>query len=109
MKKIIWFFALLIISNLLTAQGLRKTEKINADQVPLIIREAFEKDFGSIPDGGYWMSTFTIEQLGIRSVAKPLSFTFYKKTKSDKVEIKYTADGKLAAFRGIEKLAGPNT
>jgi hypothetical protein len=109
MKKLIWVLALLVTSNILTAQGLKKTEKIKAEQVPLMIREAFEKDFGSIPDGGYWMSTFTIEQQGTRSVAKPLSFTFYKKIEGDKIEVKYMADGKLAAFRGLEKQVESNT
>lgn len=109
MKKIVCFLVLLIMSNMISAQGLRKTEKINADQVPLMIREAFEKDFGSTPDGGYWMSTFTVEQQGIRTVAKPLSFTFYKKSKSEKIEVKYTADGKLAAFKGLEKQVESNS
>jgi hypothetical protein len=109
MKKMIWFLALLITSNVLTAQGLKKTEKINDDQVPLIIREAFEKDFGPIPDGGYWMSTFTVEQQGPRSVAKPLSFTFHKKNESEKIEVKYAANGKLAAFQGLERQVKSNT
>ena len=103
MKKLIWFLALLITSNVLIAQGLRKTEKINAEQVPIIIREAFEKDFGSIPDGGHWMATYKVEQQGTRSIAKPLSFTFYKKNKSDRIEVKYTTDGRLATYRGLEK------
>ncbi len=88
------------------AQSLRKTEKISPDQVPASIRGAFENDFGKIPDDGYWAATFTVEREGARSTAKPLYYSFHKRNKSEKIEVRYTADGKLDFAKGLEKKSG---
>ena len=39
-----------------SAQSLTKTEKINAEQVPVAILKAFENDFGEVPEGGQWLA-----------------------------------------------------
>lgn len=91
------------------AQSLRKTEKIDANQVPVAIQEAFENDFGKIPPDGYWSSIFIVEREGNRSMAKPLSYTYHKRNKNDKIEVRYTADGKLDFVKGLEKVKDPNT
>lgn len=84
-----------------SAQSLTKTEKINADQVPVAILKAFENDFGKVPEGGQWLANFVVEQDGIRSVAKPLFYIY--RNKSEKIDVRYTADGKLESSKGIEK------
>ena len=66
------------------AQSLTKTEKINADQVPVAIRIAFENDFGKVPEGGHWLANFVVEQDGIRSVAKPLFYIYRNKSEKDR-------------------------
>jgi hypothetical protein len=77
MKKAIFIFVLVTgIVNAMNAQSLKKTERINDDQVPVIIRAAFEKDFGKIPEEGYWTANFIVEQEGKRSAAKPLSYSY---------------------------------
>jgi hypothetical protein len=86
------------------SQALRKTEKINADQVPVAILESFQNDFGKIPDNGYWTANIEIERDGARSVVKPLSYTFHKKSKDEKVEVRYSPDGKLEFVKGLEKV-----
>lgn len=93
----------------LTAQSLRKTEKINADQVPVSIRGAFEHDFGNIPQDGYWMANFMVEREGRRSIAKPISYIYHTKNKTEKIEVRYTADGKLDFYKGIEKTKSADT
>ena len=108
MKKLMSLFLLLaVLVTIVAAQSLRKTEKINPEQVPVAIRNAFETDFGKIPDGGYWMANFTVERDGTRSVAKPLSYTYHNK--STKTEVRYTADGKLDFVKGLEKVKQNNT
>lgn len=91
------------------AQSLRKIERINPDQVPVSIRGAFENDFGKIPEGGYWMASFIVERDGKRSIAKPLSYTYHKRNKTERVEVRYTADGKLDFYKGIKKNNSTNT
>jgi len=101
---------LILVAGLVTivaAQSLRKSEKINPDQVPVAILKAFEDDFGKIPEGGYWMANFIVERDGARSVAKPLSYTYHNK--SSKTEVRYTADGKLDFVKGMEKVKHNNT
>ena len=103
MKKSILVLILLAgMSSGLLAQGLRKTEKITEEQVPVAIRGAFENDFGKITEG-YWTAHFTIEQEGARSIAKPISYTFHKKNRNEKIEVRYMADGKLDLVKGVEK------
>ena len=84
-----------------SAQSLTKTQKIDADQVPVAILKAFENDFGKAPEGGHWLANFAVEQDGIRTVAKPLFYIY--RNNSEKIEVRYTADGKLESSKGIEK------
>jgi len=102
MKKSILLLVLFAgVALVASGQSLRKTETINTDQVPVAIRAAFENDFGQVPDGGHWLASYTIEQDGARSVAKPLFYIYRNKPK--KIEVRYSADGKLDSVKGIEK------
>lgn len=102
MKKSILLLVLFAgVALVASGQSLRKTETINTDQVPVAIRAAFENDFGQVPDGGHWLASYTIEQDGARSVAKPLFYIY--RNKSKKIEVRYSADGKLDSVKGIEK------
>jgi hypothetical protein len=101
---------LLLIGGLFTVvlgQSVRKSEKIDPEQVPVAIRNAFENDFGKIPEGGFWMANFIVERDGNRSVAKPLSYSYHNK--ASKTEVRYTADGKLDFVKGIDKAKQANT
>jgi hypothetical protein len=84
-------------------QSLRKTEKIDRSQVPISIRQAIEKDFGKIPEDGYWFATFIVTKDNSRSVAKPLAYIYHKKDRVVKIEIRYSATGELEYAKGIEK------
>jgi hypothetical protein len=106
MKKSILFLLLLVGTTFASAQALRKTEKIDPDQVPLSIRSSFETDFGKVPDGGEWLAHFTVEKDGARTVAKPLSYIY--RNKPQKIEVRYSADGKLDFVKGVEKNTNHN-
>jgi hypothetical protein len=102
MKKSILLSVLFVgIAIFASGQSLRKTETINPEQVPVAIRAAFENDFGKVPEGGHWLASFTVEQDGARSVAKPLFYIY--RNKSKKIEVRYSADGKLDSVKGMEK------
>jgi hypothetical protein len=109
MKSISIFVLLTAIVTTLSAQSIRKTERIEEEQVPVSIRAAFENDFGKISEEGYWTASFILEKDGTRTAAKPLSYTYHKKDKSNKIEVRYAADGKLESVKGIEKKADSAT
>lgn len=91
------------------AQSLRQTKRIEDNQVPVAVQVAFEEDFGQVPSDGYWTSSFTVENDGFKSIAKPLSYTFRKKSKNEKIEVVYTPEGKLEYAKGLEKSKDTDT
>jgi hypothetical protein len=109
MRKHLFVFTMAIVAFAIMGQSLRKTEKIEQNQVPVAIQDAFTSDFGTIPSDGYWTANFIVEREGTRSVAKPLSYTYHKRNQSDRIEIRYTADGKLDFVKGLEKRKMPTT
>ena len=108
-KKFFAFAFFLLAAFCVVGQALKKTEKIHESQVPVAIRQAFESDFGKVPEDGYWTANFIVERDNSRSVAKPLSYTYHKKNKSDKIEIRYTATGELDYAKGVEALKASNS
>lgn len=90
-------------------QVLKKTERVEVSQVPLAILQAFENDFGKMPADGYWTASFIVERQSTRSVARPLSYTYHKRNKSEKIEVRYLASGTLEYARGLERTKSPAT
>lgn len=88
-------------ASLSQADGLRETIKVDADQVPMVVRTAFEKDFGSVPDGGYWMARVEHGDK-TNSLAIPIWYSFNKGKKVDKIEVRYAPNGELISAHGIE-------
>jgi hypothetical protein len=87
----------------LAAQVVKKTQKLNEEEVPVAVRLAFKNDFGQIPDDGTWTVNFNVVSEGTRTVAKPTWYTFRKGTKEDKIEVRYSPEGKLELFKGLKK------
>ena len=106
MKKLV--LTLLIISSvniLLISQPVKKVERIKEEEVPVAVRVAFENDFGKIPPEGIWTVNFTVINEGGKTTAKPISYTFRKGNKGDKIEVRYSPEGKLDTSRGIKKVS----
>lgn len=104
MKKFV--LTLLFISSanfLLMSQAVKKNERIKEEEVPVAVRLAFENDFGKIPDEGFWTVSFTVVNEGEKTTAKPIAYTFRKGNKGDKIEVRYSPEGKLETSRGIKK------
>jgi hypothetical protein len=107
MKKIV--LTLLIISfinGVLISQPVKKVERINEEEVPVAVRVAFENDFGKIPEDGTWTVSFTVINEGGKTTAKPISYTFRRGNKADKIEVRYSPEGKLETSKGLKKISG---
>lgn len=107
MKRLV--LTLLLISSvnaLLISQPVKKAERINVEEVPVAVRVAFENDFGQIPDGGNWTVNFIVANENGKTTAKPTSYTFRKGNKGDKIEVRYSPEGKLDTAKGLKKVNG---
>jgi len=107
MKKFVLTFLMISSVNiLLISQPVKKVERIKEEEVPVAVRLAFENDFGKIPAEGIWTVNFTVTNEGGKQIAKPISYTFRKGNKGDKIEVRYSPEGKLDTSKGIKKLSG---
>lgn len=105
MKKTLLVCSVVLLSGLsLMAQQIKKTSSVKEEEVPVAVRIAFAEDLGAIPTGGNWKVTFAVLNDGPKTVAKPLWYTFSKKNQDDKIEVRYTPEGKLESFKGINKI-----
>jgi hypothetical protein len=105
MKRFFLTLLFLMSANVfLISQPVKKVEKINEDEVPVAVRKAFEDEFGKIPEGGIWTVNFTVVNENGKSTAKPVSYTFRKGSKGDKIEVRYSPEGKLDTSRGLKKI-----
>jgi hypothetical protein len=105
MKRFV--LTLLIISSVagvLISQPVKKVERIKEEEVPVAVRAAFENDFGKIPEDGIWTVNFIVTNEGGKTTAKPISYTFRKGNKGDKIEVRYSPEGKLEASKGLNKI-----
>ena len=92
------------VSGFLISQPVKKAERIKEEEVPVAVRIAFENDFGKIPEDGFWIVHFNVTNEGGKTTAKPISYTFRKGNKGDKIEVRYSPEGKLDTVRGLKKI-----
>ncbi|HEY3405449.1 MAG TPA: hypothetical protein VGK59_18830 [Ohtaekwangia sp.] len=104
MKKIIVVIGMVMFAGAAMAQSaVRQSVKIPVEQVPLAVRQAYEKDFGTLPQEGYWMAFVESTADGKRTATTPLWYSYNnKKSKSEKIEIKFTPKGELTSVKGVE-------
>ena len=104
MKKSILLASFLTTCLVLNAQSLKKTLTVKQEEVPVAVRQAFKNDFGNIPDNGFWTVDCLLQKEGSKTVSKPIVYTYTKKIKPERIEVRYTPDGKLESIKGIDKL-----
>jgi hypothetical protein len=105
MKKLAFILVMIGASViLLMAQDFKKTTAVKEHEVPVAVRVSFENEFGKLPTEGNWTVTFSLLHEGSKTVAKPLWYTFSRKDKINKIEVRYSPDGKLESFKGIDKV-----
>jgi hypothetical protein len=88
------------------AQQVKKIQTIAESEVPAAVRRSFAENFGNVSDGT-WTVAFHVLSDGIKTVAQPLSYTFKKGTGHDKVEVRFSPEGRVESAKGIEKLVSP--
>jgi hypothetical protein len=86
------------------AQHVKKVSSIKEEEVPVAVRVAFQEDFGKIPEDGTWTVAFYVLSEGNRTSAKPVTYTFVKRNKSEKIEVRYSPEGKLESVKGLAKV-----
>jgi hypothetical protein len=91
----------LTITSLQAQSVARETVQVTEDQVPMVVRQAFEKDFGTIPVGGIWSAYIVKELEGSRVVAKPLWYSYSHGKKANKIEVRFTPQGEVASTKGV--------
>ena len=75
--------------------------KLLVDQIPLLVRQAYEKDFGVLPTEG-WSAQVETTPDGNRTATKPLYYAYSKKEGGKKVEIRFTPTGEVTSVKGID-------
>jgi hypothetical protein len=106
MKRITMIFALLAAtSGLLFSQSMpvKKTMKLKSDEVPSLVRTAFEKGFGAIPENGSWSVYYSTMQSEGKSSANPLWYRYSNKSVSGKIEVTILPNGKVKFAKGIDR------
>jgi hypothetical protein len=94
---------LLPIGLALAQTPMKESIRIPLDQVPAAVRQAFEKDFGVIPQDGYW-SAYIEKTSGNRgTTAKPLWYSYNKRNRSEKIEVRFLPSGELTLAKGVNK------
>lgn len=96
--------ALLSVSSVM-AQSVRQVVKVPLTQVPLAVQQSFEKDFGAIPEDGYWEAFVVTAKDGARTYAKPVWYSYNKRTskREEKVEVRFSPEGAVTYFTGLKK------
>jgi len=96
----------MLIASPLVAQQVKKVQTINEAEVPAAVRQSFVENFGEVSDGT-WTVAFHILTDGIKTTAQPLSYTFRKGSGRDKIEVRFSPDGRVESAKGIEKQDSP--
>ncbi|HTF21615.1 MAG TPA: hypothetical protein VK658_26230 [Chryseolinea sp.] len=100
------YYALFVLLLALPSFGqpVKKVQTISESEVPVAVRRSFVENFGDVGDGT-WTVSFHVLNDGGKSIAQPLSYTFRKGNGHDKVEVKFSPEGRIETSKGIEKVA----
>lgn len=106
MKKAVLAVALMVATaTILLAQNpVKRTSRITPDEVPLVVKSSFERDFGKIPQEGFWLVHFVVETAGEKTAAKPMWYSYNRKSKAEKAEARYSPQGELLLVKGLDRI-----
>lgn len=104
MKKIMTVMAVVALGAIpaLAQSPVRQAVKIPLEQVPVVVRQAYEKEFSTMPLEGYWLAFVESSSEGQRTSAKPLWYSYNsRKGRKERVEIKFSPTGEVTSVKGI--------
>jgi hypothetical protein len=96
-----------IVGSALAQMSNKKVATINENEVPVIVRNSFEKEFGPTGDGGEWSVYYSTSRLDGKMVATPIWYTFTRTNTGEKAEVRFLPNGKLKSARGVAKREKP--
>jgi hypothetical protein len=85
------------------AQPVKKIQIINESEVPAAVRRSFIENFGDVSEGT-WTVAFNVINEGGKSVAQPLSYSFKKGNGHDKIEVRFSPEGRIETSKGIDRV-----
>src|SRR5689334_3736009 len=102
----IWFSTVFLLCSLvvLAQNPVRRTVKIDVNEVPVAVKASFVRDFGALREEGSWMVHYAVELMEERSVARPVWYGYSIKNKTEKGEARYSPDGKLIHVKGLNRI-----
>jgi hypothetical protein len=104
MKHKMYYAVLVVLLALpLAAQPVKKVQTITESEVPAVVRRSFVENFGDVSEGTWTVAFHVLNEDG-KSIAQPLSYTFRKGNGHDKIEVKFSPEGRIETSRGIEKV-----
>jgi hypothetical protein len=109
MKKLKLLFLVAVLSaSSAMAQKAEQVVKIPLEQVPVAVRQSFEKDFGAIPEDGHWEALVVTTKSGGRTYAKPVWYGYSKRgaSRAEKIEVRFSPEGSVTFFTGLKKSNG---
>lgn len=82
-----------------SAQKIEMTKKLTRDEVPVVVVQALQRDFSTLPENGTW-TLFYFEDVATAKLT-PEFYQYACKKDNEKVEIYYKPDGTLDHTKGI--------
>jgi len=96
MKKVILivlFAAVAGIGSAFAQSINEKTKRINNDEVPAAVKQAFLKDHSDLENKGYWRVTYTEKTENGKTIFTPERYTFNGKKDGEKITLTYSSEG----------------
>jgi hypothetical protein len=107
MKKITIVFALLMISvQLCIAQEVSESLRVAPEQVPASILQSYEKEIGTIPDGGFWTVQVKRSIIKGKATTTPVWYTYTNRKNKEKIEVQFSPEGEVTQAKGVTLLNG---
>jgi hypothetical protein len=102
MKKIIVAALLMISAQLSFAQEVSESARVAPEQVPVAILQAYEKEIGSLPDGGTW--TVRVKRSAVKGTTTPIWYKYTNRNAKEKIEVRFNPSGEIEEAKGVTLL-----
>lgn len=97
---IVLFAAVASVGSAFAQTTFEKSKKINKDEVPVAVMKAFEKEYGTLDEKGYWKVYYTEKTVNGKTVFTPERYTFNGKKEGEKIMLTFSTTGTLENSKG---------
>jgi hypothetical protein len=106
MKKIIIAALLVISAQFSFAQQITESVQVTSEQVPVAVRQAYEKEIGSIPEDGTWTVRVKRSTALGKASATPVWYKYTNRKDKEKIEVRFSPEGEIEEAKGVTLLNG---